>query len=233
LPEPLFEGCIPALKTITLMDVSTSSLNSFGNLTSIVLRSRLSNVLVLSTFLDLLRRCPLLQCLEISSYNFRREEENGGTVALPALTKLSLTNTRSCLILSHIDTPALSNFEICSVSSTGPFSENMERLSITKQIQALHINQQPASSFHYNSISGFNTAGSICFQVDGIPALGSHIERLSRASLENCTQLRIDWENEKPLLAATMTNLLSSAYALKMLRLERPSCRRISSATHG
>jgi hypothetical protein len=221
----LFRGHTPNLRSLQLSGVGDSVLENFANLTSLSLGFAREDGEDCLRFYNLLRRCPLLQSLELRSYLLYFIPDFGVPIPLIALTELKVWHANARYVLSNTDTPELSTLHIQKPPPVADADEiicsfalpdDLSRLVILQKLNKLSINTIGVGF----SIEGVGGNDAVNFLLEHAWAFPVCFDHLSRAQLSHLIELRVSC-GEFTLEVDTLQRFFTNMPSLKILRIER------------
>lgn len=224
LPEDLFSANMPSLKRVKLINVDDTAFYMFINLTSLEIHTTTDLELDSSEFLDLLRRNPLLESLEVDGYHPDPDWNNTQpAIIMPFLSKLHLARTASRQILSHLATSVLTDFQLdhLKFSAYEPptmlyyaLPDDTTQFNITRHLTDLSVELSGSVSY---AIQGHGCDGVGNFSIYDCEHLSECLDYLSRCSFPALVTLSVT-SSQDPFVPASSQRLLANSPSLKTLQ---------------
>jgi hypothetical protein len=232
LPNPLFQSRMPLLRVLRLNGLPYS-VAKFSNLFDIRLTTSPGVYSDGISLFEFLRRSPLVERLELEGY-WIRDDDNitlRPRIELPRLTKLRLKYASSRLIISWLNTPAITHFSVIKPLKSyhgrpihPSLPDDPDQLIITRRLKALEftaLGYWISEDFAMECDEGH---GSIV-QEDLKPwRISETWEYLSSTSLTNLTMLTIDIYGPLVPSEDTVRAFYANVPSLRDLRILLPGC---------
>jgi len=232
LPSPLFPPYMPLLRVLRLKGFEYVEVAKFSNLVDIQLTA--NPVYLRGTILiEVLRRSPLVERLEIEGYWIRDDENTTlrPRIELPRLTKLRLGYASSRFILSWLDTPAITHFIVTNPLTSyhgrpihPSLPEDPDQLMITRRLKTLIFTALRCLISEDLAIKCHDDRGSIVHKDIDPGRISETWKYFSSTSLTSLTLLAVDIGEFLVPSEDTVRAFYANVPSLRDLRILQHGC---------